>query len=317
MGRKVIGLVSGLLVIVGLVSPACSKTNEIPYVFKDVVVLGNYDAPPVIIKLGTVFSDFQHKVAVYEIVRPVVDESYASSLAKQLGFMGEPWPLPEGDKRMVYSYVNKDLTLIIGLNGSISITGNHYSNEKPRDLPSVESSIAIAQEWLYNHGMYPENVVGITTSPAGEVREINDGVSTVSYVTGTSVEFHVEVNGVVISSGGVVITIGNNGIALNVQTNRYTLKPAFEVSLKDINDAYAILEDYLSSQVPPSIDNIECIVNYRLLSSVEVTGIELHFSYSAYNNYLLPIYVFTGEGYDEYVQNTAYAFIGKVDAVMR
>lgn len=317
MNRKLIGIVSGLLVMVCLIIPACSKTYEIPYVFGDVIVLGNYDAPPVNVALDTNFPDFPNKIAVYEIVRPVIGENYASNLATQLGFSGNPWPMPEGDKRMVYSYVNKDQTLIIGLNGSISITSNNYSLEKPKNLPSNENCISIAKKWLSDHGMYPENVVGITTSPAGEVRDINDGISTVSHIPGTSVEFHVAVNGVIISGGGVIITIGDNGIVLSMQTNKYALKPAFEVSLKDINDAYIILENYLSSQVPTPTDNIECIVNYRLLSSLEIAGIDLHFSYSTYNNYLLPIYVFTGDGYNEYVPETAYAFIGKVDAALR
>jgi len=286
-------------------------------VFEDVVVLGNHDAPPVNIALNTGFPDFPHKLTVYEIVRPVVSESYASNLAKQLGFSEEPWQMPEGDKRMVYSYVNKDQTLIIGLNGSISITDNNYFLEKPKNLPSDENCIAIAEKWLNDHGLYPKNVVGITTSPAGEVREIDNGVSTVSYVTGTSVEFHVAIGGIVISGGGVSIAIGDNGIVLSVQTNKYTLKPAFDVPLKDINYAYGILENYLSSQVPPDTDNLECIVNYRLLSSLAITGIDLHFSHSTCNDYLLPIYVFTGDGYNGYVPDTVYAFIGKVDAALR
>jgi hypothetical protein len=225
--------------------------------------------------------------------------------------------MPEGDKRMVYSYVNKDQTLIIGLNGSISITDNNYFLEKPKNLPSDENCIAIAEKWLNDHGMYPENVVGITTSPAGEVREIDNGVSTVSYVTGTSVEFHVAIGGIVISGGGVNVAIGDNGLVLSVQTNKYTLKPAFDVPLKDINYAYGILENHLSSQVPPDTGNLECIVNYRLLSSLEITGIDIHFSHSTYNDYLLPIYVFTGDGYNGYVPGTVYAFIGKVDAALR
>jgi hypothetical protein len=315
-----------------------SSPGGYPYVFNGITQAGTYGAPPVDITVNTLFyvttasvdsneyaqaspprNPAPATIAIYKIIRPVVNDSYASALAKQLGFNGEPLPvLQAGEKRDVYTYVNGDQILELFLNGYINLYNNKNFTEKPHYLPSDEECIAIATKWVKEHGLYPDNLVSITTSPVGGVKEIDSttGLITNSYITGTEVTFNVAINGMTIYGGGVSVVIGDNGTLLRMQTNKFTFEQAFEVPLKDVNRAIEILTDRLTNPNTPNPNNLECIVNHRALSSLVITGIELNYAYGAYNDYILPIYVFTGDGYDKQDSDTIYQFIGQVDAVL-
>jgi hypothetical protein len=308
-----------------------------PYVFQGTALLGTSGAPPVDITVKIPLLDtayamapsnnivenaYQSRllspIAIYKIIRPVVDDRYASALTKQLGFTGNPLPvLPADEKRAAYTYVNGNQTLEIRLDGSISIS-TQYSLERPSHLPSDQDCVAIATKWLREHDLYPDNVISIATSPAGGMKAIDNtsGLIMDSYIIGTEVTFSTAINGIVVNSGGISMVIGDNGTLLRMQANRFTIGQASEVPLKDINKALEILTHTLTSPNTPSPDHLECIVNFRALSSLVITGVEINYAYSANNDYLLPIYTFTGTGYNTSTPDEVYQFVGMVDAVL-
>ena len=309
-----------------------------PYVFQDITSLWTYggmppveislwrNAPPYFEHANSAAPDIAYNsvaslvsvsmLTTYEIIRPVVNDNYASALAKQLGFSGKAEPVASTDQRVVYSYVSESHTLEIHLNGYIDLYSNNIWDEKPSNLPSDRECIDIATKWLNEHNFYPNNVVDVTTSPIGQVATIQNGLVIDSYVTGTEVTFHVAVDGITIHNGGISIIIGDNGSILRMQTNEFTLKKAFDVPLKDSDRAYAVLKDVMTSPNPPTSNNIECIVNHRSLSSLVITSIELNYAYRSSNDYLLPVYTFTGDGYDAQNPDKVYTFVGQVDAVV-
>ncbi|MCL1885499.1 MAG: hypothetical protein FWF98_01855 [Dehalococcoidia bacterium] len=330
-------------------------SSNYPYVFRNATQLGTSGAPPVDITIqlpsnappsletptyvvnastssevrsqshsgslfvsGDSYRELLLTLGAYKIVRPVVNDRYASQMALQLGFTGSPLPvLPAGDKRSAYTFINGTQTLEIGLDGSVRLSDNRFW-EKPNQLPSNQECIALATKWLHEHNLYPENVVSITASPAGWIQTIDSttGLITDSNACGTEVAFSVAINGIAIYGGGVSMVIGENGTLLSLQTNMFTLVPAFDVPLKDSDQAFDILKEHLTSPNPPPMENLECVVNYRLLTSLVITGIELNYIYDTNNDYLLPIYLFTGDGYLENFPDEIYPFVGKVDAIL-
>lgn len=257
-------------------------------------------------------------LGAYKIVRPVVNDHYASHLAQQLGFTGSPLSvLPAGEKHSAYTFVNGSQTLEIGLDGTVRLSDNRFW-EKPNQLPSDQECITLATKWLHEHKLYHENVVSITATPAGWIQTIDSttGLITNSNAVGTEVTFSVAINGIAIYGGGISMVIGENGTLLSMQTNMFTLVPAFDVPLKNVDEAFEILKERLTSPDPPPTENMECVVNYRLLTSLVITGVGLNYTYDTNSDYLLPIYLFTGDGYKENFPEEIYPFVGMVDAIL-
>jgi len=71
MNKKIVGLVSSLLIIACLFGSACSKTYApLPHVFRDMVSLGSQDAPSVDITLETTIPESVSRIAIYEVYSP-------------------------------------------------------------------------------------------------------------------------------------------------------------------------------------------------------------------------------------------------------
>ncbi|MCL2140486.1 MAG: hypothetical protein FWH42_02230 [Dehalococcoidia bacterium] len=317
MKNKMAVFVCGVLVIGCVAGSACSKLDDIPYVFKGVVQLDTYNLPPVDIILKTDLPESIPTIVAYKIVRPKIDDKYASNIAKQLGFTGNSVPLGN-EERIVYTYVSGEQILEVWLNGYILLYGN-IDLKIPTNLPSDEECVAIATKWLKDNNMCPDNVVSITTSPRGGVQFLNSETGRLedSYRIGTEVTFSIAIDDVAVESGGATVVIGDNGTILRMETHKYSYEKAFDVSLIEASKALKIMEDRLTSPTPPDPENIECIVNMRSFSNLEITGVALNYQYSTSNGYLLPIYVFTGDAYDENVPDKMYGFVGKVDATSR
>jgi hypothetical protein len=64
--------------------------GKYPYVFQGMMQSGTVGASPVDVNLGITLPDSMRTLTVYKIVRPVVNDIYASKLASQLGFNGVP-----------------------------------------------------------------------------------------------------------------------------------------------------------------------------------------------------------------------------------
>ena len=305
-----------LLAVCLFVPSSYHGPHSYPYVFEGIEQLGTYGAPPVDITLDTAFPDYASQIVVYKIIRPVVDDRYASNIAKQLGFSSKPEP--SNGEREIYSYVNGDQILELGLHGSISLWSLNYW-EKPVYLPSDEECIAIATKWLKERDLYPENVVSIVASSGGRVesRDIDTEIITDAHQAGTKIDFLVAIDGTTIDCGGVRIVIGDNGTVLRMDAHKYTLKRVYDLPLKDVSKAFGILKDTLARPGPHPAEYLECVVSYRSISSLVINGIELQYAYFSSRDYLLPIYVFTGDGCNELADKAyCYQFVGSVDAVL-
>ena len=191
---------------------------------------------------------------------------------------------------------------------------------KQNSFPTDTECINIATEWLKNHGMYPKDILGVTATQVDGMTsiDINTGITT-SYWLGTEVAFDVIYEGTV-ERDAINVVIGDNGalVRMRAKANKLTIEQYFEVPLKDISQALAILEDRLTSPIPPKMGEVplECLISHRSLSSLEITGIELQYQNTITNDYLLPIFVFAGRGNDNYEPGVVHQFNGKVDAIL-
>ena len=294
--------------------PRITLAGNYPYVFQGVGQSGIYGASPVAITLGVAFPDFPSTCLAYRnTVSPNIDSAFASALARQLGFPGDV--LPSSGERTVYSYVYDDLVLEIGIKGSIFIWNDNNYVGAQGTIPTNQECIGIASAWLRSHGLYPDSVANITTSRVEmEITDFPAGTKT-TYLLGIEVAFSVA-HGGTIEDSAISVVIGGDGALVRLSANAYliTLKQAFDVPLKSVAQAFDILEERLTSPNPPNMMvTLECLINYRSLTSLTITSIELQYQNTVSNEYLLPIYVFSGEGYEG---NLAYSFIGKVDAVL-
>jgi len=316
MNKGIMGLVSWLLILGCVFSVACSKTGEStplsestppssgwPYAFQGMLQLSGPGLSSMDIELGAHLSNQPYKAPAYKIIYPQVDENYAVDIARRLGFTGEPGfaEITSAPLRSRYVFENEGYILEVALNGSILLFDNNSYAECPKYLPSDEECIAIASRWLKDHGLYPDNVVDITISSdrRAELRDKETGILIDSCQMGTMMHFSVAIDGTNLDWGGAWVMVGDNGAIIYASTNNPTLEKVYDVPLKDVDQAFAILKDRLTSQAPPSMDNLECIVSHSQLTKLVITDIELRYLFSVANDYVLPIYTFIGIGYDE------------------
>ncbi len=134
------------------------------------------------------------KLIVYKVIRPVVDETFASNLVQRIGLTGE----------MIFSNVDNTYRIYFGdgtdgegisiyKDGKISIW---YERDRRHvsSLPSDEECINIAQNWLKSHDLYPKNVINIETTL--ETVAIRTGLTTGPfYPYATLVNFSIGLDG--------------------------------------------------------------------------------------------------------------------------
>jgi len=334
----------GLLAISGLACIGCEEEKEedeektLPPVFKDAhyfrdhssttlnlprvykCITRPYDeVPQADLDIDADLPDMPDELTVYSIIRPTVDEDYAIKVAGQLGFNGEPEEIDSSYFPLNgFRFWEGQQALIIYKDGSIAI---YYVTDpgRPSSLPSDQECIDIAQEWLEDHELYPENVISISASPI--ILFVSKGIDVLyEFTRNISVSFTMGIDGYEVLGMGAYVAIGENGEILQVYINAPEFKKYSTVSLRRLNTALETFEDYLDYPQLFYADTPKCLID-RVSPNMSVTDISIKYfcmlsEENALPTFAQPILVLEGRAYHEDYSDSS-TFTGRVDAVIR
>ncbi len=185
-------------------------------------------------------------------------------------------------------------------------------------MPSANECIDIAKDWLESHGLYPENVISISTSPF--IIYVSQGNDFYKFTRDISVSFTIGINGYEIQGVGAYVAIGENGEIIAAYINTPELKKYTTVSLHQPETIIQTFADYLDNLELFYSDAPLCLVN-SISQNMSVMNIKLkYFSMLSEDNYITalaqPVLVLEGQENISDSLNSG-AFIARIDAVKR
>jgi hypothetical protein len=260
------------------------------------------------------------KLIAYKVTRPVVDETYARTISKRLGF-NEPMKFYTTDNSYrVYNgdpYNDDSPVFSVYQDGSMAIYYTRKS-QRPTSLPTDQECIDIARKWLKSYDMYSKDIINITTSP--DIVYIMMRRTESQYTLGTWVSFIIGLDGYELFGMGAFFLIGENGKILEVHVNAPEFEPYCYVKVQKSESALDMFQDYLHNLSKLLVDSPEClIINIYRYISVDNASLK-YFAMLSPDGiqpvYAQPVYIFTGEGRDKPELPWEH-FIGMVDAVSR
>jgi len=304
-------LCAAIIVVIGLLnpsSPARSSEQEgelsseswdaLPSPFEGITQFGVRNVPEHDVILEASMPSVPKELMVYRVLKPDVDEKFASRIADNFGFNGELVPTKSGEPRMAYVFTNDTHILEVELDGSIRL----YRKNLPEsgELPTEEECITIAENWLRSHGIYSADLklagVGISLIRNGKPAAVG-------------VRFMRSIDGIPIRNAIAYVSVTYDGLIQEVMLTIYDAKPYAAFKLKTPDTALKILKAYLDSGgITPEGQPRECIANYILFKRLIVRNVTLE--YFLGKEYVQPVYVFQGEADGE-------EFTGIVDAINR
>ncbi len=295
-----------------------STTLNLPCVYRCITEAGDQISPIELI-IDTDLPDIPDELPVYRVIRPDADEDYAVKIAKKLDFGGDPEEISNSTFPHNGSRFRKEgKTLRIYQDGSIAVF-YILDSDRPSSLPSDDECIEIAQEWLEDHGLCPENVISISASPY--TLFVSQGIDvSYEYTRNTSVSFTIGIDGYETQGMGAYVAIGENGEILEAYINAPEFKKYTTVALQQPETMLATFENYLDNLELFYTDSPLCLLD-RINPIMSVTDISLKYfcMLSEDSNAIAlaqPILVFEGRAYREDVSDSS-KFTGRVDAVIR
>ena len=278
---------------------------------------------PFEVNLNTALPDTPAKLTVYKIIIPVVDEDYARSIAKQLGYNenlmetlrnssypGNGYRFPKGNKPLeVYE------------DGTIAIYNTDFP-VRAYSLPTDQECIDIAWEWLESCGLSPKNTIHTETSPVviHVAHDTEQGLTFSEFTAAISVTFRTGIDGYELYGMGANVLVGEGGEIIKVMVKTPEFEKYSTVRIQKPDIALSNFQDYLDNPQKFWADAPECLID-DLSPKMSIDGVSLKYfcmlnEDSTQPVYAQPIYVFEGQGYHE-DNSEAYSFTGRVDAVVR
>jgi hypothetical protein len=320
MKRNILNTVICLVIIAVACSVLSSCTSQTlsavntVYVFEGNINPGMIKSQPTQVEMNIDFPSVPVKLAVYQAIKPNIDDEYARGLAQKLGFVNE-WPL-YGGERQAYSFTKDNESLEIGLEGGLTFRREVKMAGTPPFLPEDSDCVRIAQDWLKTNDFYPENVIRIDVGYYGEGGSSIDPKTgrpgeTIHYSKGVS--FVTSLNSFESYVPSARVLVGDQGKIVQASIVTLTTKESGTIALKTPQMALGLLKEYMARLVPITEEKPECIF-YTDGSLVVINKITVEYARSNKTDYVLPIYVFEGIAYQG-TNQVAIKFIGLVDAV--
>jgi hypothetical protein len=274
---------------------------------------------PIELTVDTDLPEIPDELPVYKVIRPNFDEDYATEIAGKLNLNDNLEKIDEYDFPLKRFHFEKDGKILeVFEDGSIYVC---YVIEpgRPSSLPSDEECIEIARDWLEDNGLYPKNVISISTSPI--ILVVAKGHEVLyEFTQNISVSFTIGINGYETQGMGAYVAVGENGEIIKAYINSPEFEEYTTVVLKQPEEVLATFEDYLDNLELFYTDSPLCLVD-NIRSTMSVTDISLkYFCMLSEDSDVValaqPILVLEGQGYDE-IHPDSSSFTGRVDAVIR
>jgi hypothetical protein len=242
----------------------------------------------------TSFPDFPDQFQVYKTIKPEVTKDYVADVASIFGLTGE---IEQGEYEF-YVQVGTRSVEVYKASGAIVYSYAYtYPTVQP-NLPSPEDAEAIATGIVSRLGLVPE---GIKASYQG-YGEI--GMWPGSQLIG----FKRILNGLYFAGSGAKyeVRVGDNGEITRVFLNPVNYVPEEMVALKSPEQAF---ED---------MKNTRCYMVSSLAQKVTIEDVSLVYwldSVMTGQDYIVPVYCFTGTCQDSYGKTLEGNFTGWVEAL--
>ncbi len=282
---------------------------EVPPAFEGIFAMTSIKLEPGVVEMDTGFPEFPGEMMVYQRVA-VIDDDFARNLAANLGFTDEhPFT---GDEREVYSFTRGDETLEILVTGHMTLRCSQDIGDVPV-LPEDRECIEIAEKWLKENGIYPENVTGIGIGYGGmsvATADTETGETGPTVYYSKSVSFTTALNGYERPSGGAYVLIGDGGKIVRADVDLAEYREYGLVRLMAPEEALKLLEVNHARLTP--VPDPYCFNTGGALK-VTVDKVTLQYYRTSRSEFLLPVYVFEGVSHAA----TPERFKSYVDAVAR
>lgn len=298
-------------------SPSASEAHgtlptgyvEVPPAFEGIFAMTSVKLEPGVVELETDFPEFPDDMMVYQRVT-VIDDDYARDLAARIGFTDEhPFT---GDERKVYSFTRGDETLEILVTGHMTLRCSQDIGDVPV-LPEDQECIEIAETWLKENGLYPENVTGIGIGYGGmsvATADAETGETGPTVYYSKSVSFTTAFNGYERPSGRAYILIGDGGKIVRADVDLADYREYGLVRLMTPEEAFKLLEINHARLTP--VPDPYCFNTGGALK-VTVDDVTLEYYATSRSEFLMPVYLFEGTSHAV----TPEKFKAYVDAVAR
>jgi hypothetical protein len=288
-------------------------TDSLPLAFLGTMTSGSMGNPNAEIYLDTTLPESLSQILVYQIEK--IDKESAKKIASNLGFYGE-LRLPTKTYEPFVT-TNNGFVIEISQNGRFIMRQSQRNMSSPIILPSEEECIDIAKKYLQSYGVYPDDVVQITSGVSSDIANINTASSQTPIYQPTSfmVSFISAINGFERYSSSASVTLGDQGKVIQLTVYNPTVKDYGTTTLKTPEMALNTLKSYLTTPSfnPPEAE--ECAVNWKSFQKLSITKVSLKY-YSADNSgYMQPIWVFQGDVQVGLKDLNTEKFVGCVDAV--
>lgn len=340
MNNKHYLLLLGLLAISSMACIGCEEDEEktVPAVFENAhsfankhssmlnlpdvyqcITEANDQISPIELTIDTDLPDIPDELPVYRVIRPDVDEDYAVEIARKLGFTGDPEEISNRTfPHNGFSFRKEGKTLQIYQDGSIA-TFYVLNPDRPLSLPSDVECIEIAREWLEDHGLYPKNVIDISTSPV--ILYVSKGIDVqYEYTQNISVSFTIGINGYEAQGMGAYVAVGENGEILEAYINVPEFEKYTTVTLQQPETMLETFENYLDNLELFYADSPLCLLDsIRPIMSVTDISLKYFCMLSEDDNILALaqlILVLEGQTYRADYSDPS-TFTSRIDAVIR
>jgi hypothetical protein len=178
---------------------------------------------PIELTIDTDLPEIPSELPVYKVIRPNIDEDYATGIAGRLNLNDNLEKTDAYDFPLKRFHFEKDGKILeVFEDGSIYVC---YVIEpsRPSSLPSDEECIETAKGWLEEYGPYPKNIISVSTSPfilaASRGHEI-----LYEFTQNICVSFTIGIDGYETQGIGAYVAVGENGEI----TKAYINAPEFE-----------------------------------------------------------------------------------------
>jgi hypothetical protein len=261
------------------------------------------------------------QLIAYKVTRPVVDETFAQSMAQRSGFKGLPQFYTADDTYRVYDGdpPNDSPVFFVYPDGAATIYYTRNKNQRSSSLPSDQECIGIARKWLNSSNLYPDNVIKITTTPY-VVGVMTGSRIESTYTAATWVSFVIGLDGYELFGMGAYFLIGENGTVREVHINAPEFEPYMYVKIQKPELVMETFQDYLLDPDKFRIGTPECLTReinrYVSIDRISLKYLAMVSSDSGQTVCAQPIYVFEGKGRNQPELGWD-TFIGAGDAVSR
>ncbi len=254
-------------------------------------------------------------MTIYRIVPPAVNYTYATRLAKQLGFTSEPTQTSLVGNLKSFDFVENMRSLSIMSDGSVEYIDNNIK-ELPAVSLSDSESINFARDWLEAISLHPKNILRFVTYPVSIVGSqiiVGSTVPSRGYQLGVGVDLILGVDGYELAGMGASVWVGGDGRVFRASIKILELAPYTTAKIKKPKDAVSLFQTYLKNPAYFLHESPECLVDY-VWGNMTASDITIkYFCMVSLDNtqpiYAQPIYVLEGGG--------SSPFYGRVDGLAR